>query len=104
MSKKQRRRHNRPWTPHDVKRMRKYASDGLSSRVAAERLGRSRGAVAYKAMTLKVEFHAINQPYGVQQRIHRRVGKRFARLVAKRDRARTDAAKWRKRAELARCA
>lgn len=69
---KQRRRHNRPWTPHDIERMRKYASDGLSSRIAAEKLGRSRGAVAYKAMVERVEFHAINQPAGVQKRIHRR--------------------------------
>lgn len=72
MTKKQNRRHNRPWTRHDVARMRKYARAGLSGRIAAERLGRSRGAVAYKAMVERIPFRAINQPAGVQKRIARR--------------------------------
>lgn len=71
MSKTKNRRHNAGWTEHEVARLRKYASDGLSSRQTGEKLGRSTGATKYKAMVLKIEFHAINQPSGVQRRLGR---------------------------------
>lgn len=72
MSKKKPRRHLRDWTEHEVARLRKLASDGLSSRLAGEKLGRSTGATKYKAMTEKIEFHFINQPGGVQRRLARK--------------------------------
>lgn len=61
-----------PWSPADVKKMRSLAKKGLSSRLAAVQLQRSRGAVAFKAMVEGVRFHAIRQPTGVQKRIARR--------------------------------
>ena len=72
MSKKKTRRHNAGWTEHEVARLRKYASDGLSTRQAGEKLGRSTGATKYKAMVEKIEFHYINQPSGVQRRLARK--------------------------------
>lgn len=74
MSKKKTapRRNNAPWTEHEVARLRKYASDGLSARLAGLKLGRSTGATKYKAMVEKVEFHFINQPAGVQRRLARK--------------------------------
>lgn len=71
MSKKLR-RHNLEWSEFDTKRLRALAAEGVSSREAAKRLGRSTGAVKYKAMTEGVRFHAINQPTGVQRRLARK--------------------------------
>jgi hypothetical protein len=65
-------KNNQPWTPADMKRMRKDASDGRSAREAAKNLGRTPGAVKYKAMVEGVRFHAINQPQGPQKRLARR--------------------------------
>jgi hypothetical protein len=62
------RRHNRPWTRHDLKRMRSHARARLSARQSAQRLGRSTGSVKYKAMVVGVRFRHINQPKGVQRR------------------------------------
>ena len=59
-----------PWTPADVKKMRQLAKAKLSARLAAKELGRSTGAVKFKAMTEGVRFRAINQPRGVQKRLH----------------------------------
>jgi hypothetical protein len=61
----------RPWTESDVKKMRELAQKGLSSRLAAIKLRRTRGAVAFKAMTLGIHFSAIKQPAGVQKRLAR---------------------------------
>lgn len=58
----------RPWSRTDLKVMKSCARKGLSARLAAARLRRSRGAVAWKAMVSGVSFHAINQPKGVQKR------------------------------------
>lgn len=62
----------RDWTKTDVKRLRSFARRGVSAREAGQHLGRTRGAVAFKAMVLGVRFRAINQPRGVQKRIARR--------------------------------
>lgn len=61
----------RDWTKADVSAMRRAARNGLSAREAGKILKRTRGAVAYKAMTLGVHFRAIHQPPGVQKRIAR---------------------------------
>ena len=58
----------RPWRPVDVRRMKLFARRSYSAREAGNLLGRTRGAVAYKAMVLGVSFHAIHQPRGVQKR------------------------------------
>lgn len=52
--------------------MRKLAKAKKSARLAALELGRSTGAVKYAAMVRGIRFHAINQPRGVQQRLHGR--------------------------------
>ena len=39
------RKHNAPWTPADLKKMRQLAKEKLSARLAAKELGRSTGAV-----------------------------------------------------------
>jgi len=62
---------NTPWTPADVRAMRRMAKAGESARFTAQVLGRSRGAVAFKAMTLGIRFHAIKQPIGLQKRLAR---------------------------------
>lgn len=59
---------NSEWTPRDLQRMRALARRGVSAKVAAAELGRSRGAVAFKAMKQGVSFHAINQPRGAQRK------------------------------------
>jgi hypothetical protein len=62
---------NTPWTPRDLKRTRSLAAQGYSAREAAAELGRSTGAVKYKAMVEGIRFKAINQPVGPQKRLAR---------------------------------
>jgi hypothetical protein len=52
--------------------MRALAKAKKSARLAAMELGRSPGAVKYKAMVEGVRFRFIEQPKGVQARIARR--------------------------------
>jgi hypothetical protein len=66
------RKHNAPWTPADLKKMRSLAKAKKSARLAAMELGRSPAAVKYKAMVEGVRFRFIDQPAGVQTRIARR--------------------------------
>lgn len=75
-------RHNRPWTKHDLKRMRAKARAGMSARLAAADLGRTTGSVKYKAMVEGVSFHYINQPRGVQKKAARS-RRRNRRITAK---------------------
>jgi hypothetical protein len=73
---------NAPWTGTDIKRAREMARRGLSSRQAAAQLGRSTGAVKYKAMVEGIRFHAIEQPRGAQvkaQKTRRRHDRQRAR-------------------------
>lgn len=65
-------KHNMPWTPADLKKMRSLAKARMSARLAALELGRSTGSVKYKAMVEGVRFQFINQPRGVQKRLARR--------------------------------
>jgi hypothetical protein len=58
------------WSPKDIQVMRRCAKAGESARIAAHKLGRSRGAVAFKAMNERVRFRSIDQPRGVQKRLH----------------------------------
>lgn len=53
--------HMREYTEADLKLMRKLARQRVSARVAALRLGRSPGAVRYKAMVLGISFRSINR-------------------------------------------
>jgi hypothetical protein len=62
------RKHNKSWTPADLKKMREFARKRLSARLAAKALGRSTGAVKFKAMTEGIRFRFIEQPQGVQRR------------------------------------
>jgi hypothetical protein len=55
------RRHQREWTASELKRMRDLAKRRISARVAAGKLGRSPGAVRYKAMMEGVSFRSINR-------------------------------------------
>lgn len=55
------RRHLRDWSRFDVKRLRALARERVSARLAAGRLGRSPGAVRYKAMTLGIKFSSIKR-------------------------------------------
>ncbi len=73
------RKHNREWTPADLKKMRVLARQRLSARLAAKELGRTPGAVKYKAMVERIAFRAINQKPGTQQRPSQR---RKLRLIA----------------------
>lgn len=66
------RNHNAPWTAADLKKMRALAKARMSARLAAVELGRSPGAVKYKAMAEGIRFRFIEQPVGVQTRIARR--------------------------------
>jgi hypothetical protein len=66
------RKHNAPWTPSDLKKLRALAKQKLSARLAAKELGRSTGAVKYKAMVEGVRFRFIDQPAGVQIKLARK--------------------------------
>lgn len=54
-------RNGRDWSPADLKKMRTLARERISARIAARKLGRSPGAVRYKAMMEGVSFHSINR-------------------------------------------
>jgi hypothetical protein len=60
------------WTAADLKMMRALAKQRMSARLAAKALGRSTGAVKYKAMVAGIRFRAIEQPAGPQKRLARR--------------------------------
>lgn len=60
------RKHNSEWSAADLIRLRGYAADRLSARQAARRMGRTPGAIKYKAMTEGVRFCSIEQPRGSQ--------------------------------------
>jgi hypothetical protein len=66
------RKHNAPWTPADLKKMRQLAKQKPSARLAAKELGRSTGAVKYKAMVEGIRFRFIDQPAGVQLKLARK--------------------------------
>jgi hypothetical protein len=66
------RKHNSPWTPADLKKMRALAKEKMSARLAAKELGRSTGAVKYKAMVEGIRFRYIDQPAGVQKKLARK--------------------------------
>ena len=53
--------HNKPYSDSEMKRMRRYAANRTSARVAAILLGRSPGAVRYKAMMEGISFRSINR-------------------------------------------
>jgi hypothetical protein len=68
-----------PWTAADLKKLRAKAKERASARQAAKVLGRTTGAVKFKAMVEGVRFHAIEQPRGVQVKLasrRRRYGMR----------------------------
>lgn len=54
-------RSGRDWSEADLKRMRAYAAARVSARVAAEKLGRSPGALRFKAMNEGISFRSINR-------------------------------------------
>jgi hypothetical protein len=51
----------RPWSKEDVKTLRALAKARLSWPQVANKLRRTRGAVAQKAMALGVRFRSINR-------------------------------------------
>lgn len=69
---KRRSQHNAAWTPTELKKLRALARARMSARLAAAELGRTTGAVKYKAMTEGIRFRFIEQPQGVQKRLARR--------------------------------
>lgn len=54
-------RSGKEYTAHDMKRMRNCAKKRMSARVTAGRLGRSPGAVRWKAMMEGISFRSINR-------------------------------------------
>ena len=60
-AKKKGARHMREWSDGDMKKLRQFAKLKVSARVAAQKLGRSPGAVRYKAMMEGVSFRSINR-------------------------------------------
>jgi hypothetical protein len=51
--------HYEPWDIHDLRRLRAFAKRGYSARETAGQLGRTTGAVKFKAMTEGVSFRAL---------------------------------------------
>ena len=49
------------WSKEDVKNLREFAKSRLSGTQAAKKLRRSPGAVAQKAMKLKVRFRSVKR-------------------------------------------
>jgi hypothetical protein len=60
-TKKQKPRVLRAWAKEDVKKLRGFAKDRLSGAQTAQKLHRTPGAVAQKAMTLGIRFRSINR-------------------------------------------
>ena len=60
-AKKKGARHMREWSEGEMKKLRQFAKLKVSARVAAQKLGRSPGAVRYKAMMEGVSFRSINR-------------------------------------------
>jgi len=58
---KRRRRLVLAWSKEDVKNLRSLAKEKLSGTQAAKKLGRTRGAVAQKAMKLGISFRSIRR-------------------------------------------
>ena len=52
------------WSREDVKNLREFAKSRLSGTQAAKKLRRSPGAVAQKAMKLKIRFQSIRRKAG----------------------------------------
>ena len=52
------------WSKEDVKNLRELAKSRLSGTQAAKKLRRSPGAVAQKAMKLKIRFRSIRRKAG----------------------------------------
>ena len=61
MAKKKAPKHMRDWSSRDMKTLRKCAKNRMPARVAAAVLGRSPGAVRYKAMMEGVSFRSIDR-------------------------------------------
>lgn len=61
MASKNPRRSGQEYSPAEVRRMRACARRRLSARVTALLLGRSPGAVRYKAMVEGIAFRSINR-------------------------------------------
>lgn len=80
----------KPWTPRELLRLRGMAKRKQSARQAAAELGRTPGAVKFKAMTEGIRFHAIEQPRGAQRTPRQRA--LLSRLATRRHRARRRAA------------
>lgn len=51
----------KPWSAADLKKMRALAKQRVSARIAAGKLGRSPGAVRFKAMNEGISFRSINR-------------------------------------------
>ena len=49
------------WSKDDVKNLRQFAKDRMSGAQAAKKLRRSPGAVAQKAMKLKIRFRSVRR-------------------------------------------
>jgi hypothetical protein len=49
------------WSREDVKNLREFAKSRLSGTQAAKKLRRSPGAVAQKAMKLKIRFRSVRR-------------------------------------------
>ena len=60
-AKKKGARHMREWSEGDMKKLRAFAKSKVSARIAASKLGRSPGAVRYKAMMEGVSFRSSNR-------------------------------------------
>jgi hypothetical protein len=58
---KRKQRAPRAWSKEDVKNLRSFAKGRLSGTQAAQKLRRTRGAVAQKAMALGIRFRSINR-------------------------------------------
>jgi hypothetical protein len=55
----------KPWTPADVRELRRLARENTPTRVVGLELGRTPGAVAQKASAEEISLRPTNQrPYG----------------------------------------
>lgn len=55
------RRHMREYTPAEMRRIRACARKRMSARVTAKLVGRSAGALRFKAMNEGISFRSINR-------------------------------------------
>ncbi len=61
-------RSGKDWSELDITKLKGFAAVGASARSASKVLHRSRGACAFKAMSLGIRFHSLGRKHSRKQK------------------------------------